>query len=312
MVKTKIGLALIGLGKIARDQHLPAIEADERFNLLATVSPDGASCGAPGFASLEQLLASRLEIEAVAICTPPAARAGLALRALDAGLHVLLEKPPGASMVEMRRLSDAIEQTPATVMTAWHSRENAAVDAARKWLGRQRVVGGSIIWKEDIRVWHPGQDWLLEANGFGVFDPAINAFSILTSLFPEAVLVEDAELSIPVNRAAAVAAGARLRLGSAEGPCIDCEFSILHEGEQQWDIAIETDQGQLLLANGGTRLAVNGQAVVAEPDQEYRRLYDRFASLIMSGNSSFDCTPLAIVEAIGQRGSRVETAAFYF
>jgi D-galactose 1-dehydrogenase/L-arabinose 1- dehydrogenase len=53
-----------------------------------------------------------------------------------------------------------------------------------------------LIWREDVRVWHPGQDWLLAAGGFGVFDPAINALSILTRVLPER-LAQSAELGIP-------------------------------------------------------------------------------------------------------------------
>ena len=43
-------------------------------------------------------------------------------------------------------------------------------------------------WKEDVRQWHPGQTWIWEAGGFGVFDPGINALSILTTLHPGAHL----------------------------------------------------------------------------------------------------------------------------
>ena len=58
--------------------------------------------------------------------------------------------------------------------------EEAAVKrAADKLVGKQ-VKTLQVTWKEDIRRWHPGQDWILAAGGFGIFDPGINAFSILT------------------------------------------------------------------------------------------------------------------------------------
>ena len=41
MTPQRIGV--IGLGRIAVDQHLPAIEGDARFALAATVNPSGAS-----------------------------------------------------------------------------------------------------------------------------------------------------------------------------------------------------------------------------------------------------------------------------
>ena len=42
-----------------------------------------------------------------------------------------------------------------------------------------------VTWKEDVRHWHPGQQWIWEAGGFGVFDPGINALSIVTKIMPD-------------------------------------------------------------------------------------------------------------------------------
>ena len=312
MVKNKIRLALVGLGKIARDQHLPALAGDERFDLCATVSPDLATCGVPSFADLDALIADGPKLDAVAICTPPGVRAELALRALGAGLHVLLEKPPGANTGEMARLHAAMKQAGTTLMTAWHSRENAAVDAARDWLAGREIWGGLVTWKEDVRVWHPGQDWLLEADGFGVFDPAINALSILTAILPDPLEVAEGELHVPANRGAPMEAAARLRCGGAEGATIACALSILHEGEQQWDIVIETDAGRLELRRGGTLLRIGGDLLVAEPDQEYPRIYDRFATLIAGRMSDFDYAPLGLVEGIASRAQRSVAPEFHF
>jgi D-galactose 1-dehydrogenase len=42
----------------------------------------------------------------------------------------------------------------------------------------------NVIWREDVRVWHPGQDWIWQPGGLGVFDPGINALSIITHILP--------------------------------------------------------------------------------------------------------------------------------
>ena len=84
-----IRIALVGLGKIARDQHVPAIAASQDFELAATVDPAGSAiAGVPAFGSLQTLLDSPVAIDAVALCTPPQARTALALEALRAGLDV--------------------------------------------------------------------------------------------------------------------------------------------------------------------------------------------------------------------------------
>ena len=66
---------------------------------------------------------------------------------------------------------------------------SAMVSDARAWLKGRTVTSGRISWRESARKWHPGQRWLWEAGGLGVFDPAINAFSILTALLPSPVVV---------------------------------------------------------------------------------------------------------------------------
>src|SRR5580658_1873212 len=90
---TAIRLAIVGLGKIARDQHLAAIAATAGIELAAVADPDAsaASAGVARFASLEELLAAAPGIDAVALCTPPQTRQALAAAALRAGKHVLLE-----------------------------------------------------------------------------------------------------------------------------------------------------------------------------------------------------------------------------
>ncbi len=99
-----IRLGLVGVGKIARDQHLPAIAADPRFELVATASHDGAIEGVAAHRSVAALIAGGHALDAVSICTPPAGRHALAAAAIEAGLHVMLEKPPAATLSEIADL----------------------------------------------------------------------------------------------------------------------------------------------------------------------------------------------------------------
>ena len=89
-------IALIGLGKIATDRHLPTIAADPGFTLagIADPRPDLGELGVPAFATWQEMFSAIPDIDAVAICTPPSVRHAIALEALAAGKHVLLEKPP--------------------------------------------------------------------------------------------------------------------------------------------------------------------------------------------------------------------------
>jgi D-galactose 1-dehydrogenase len=304
-----IRIAVVGLGKIARDQHLPALQANPAFALVATACPYGGLAeGVPGFATLADLLVAGIAVDAVAICTPPQVRHRLAAEALRNGLHVLLEKPPAATLSEAASLVDLAADAGSTVFAAWHSRFAAGVEPARKWLAGRKILNARITWREDVRVWHPGQAWIWQPGGFGVFDPGINALSIATRILPGAISLTDAELEFPANCDAPIAA--RLALQTATGAPIVADFDFRQTGPQTWDIEIETDAGTLLLSRGGAVLTLPGGARQAS-EAEYPALYARFAQLIGSGASEVDTAPLRLVADAFMRGRIVRTEPFH-
>jgi Predicted dehydrogenases and related proteins len=179
-----ISLAIVGLGKIARDQHIPSIARTTGIELVAIASRNASIEGIAHFATLDQLLADAPDIDAVALCTPPQVRHAQAAAALKAGKHVLLEKPPGATVSELEPLVAAARDGGRTLFATWHSRFAPAVEPARSFLVGRQIKSVVVEWKEDVRVWHPGQAWIWEPGGLGVFDPGINALSILTRILP--------------------------------------------------------------------------------------------------------------------------------
>lgn len=304
-----IRLALVGIGKIARDQHIPALAADGAFELVAAVSRSGGIAGLPCFADMAALAASGLAVDAVSLATPPQGRHAIAAAALDAGFHVMLEKPPGATVSEVADLAARAGARGLTLFATWHSREAASVDAARDWLAGRRIRSVRIDWKEDIRVWHPGQEWILQPGGLGVFDPGINALSIATAILPRPMLLRSARLEFPANRQAPIAA--QLALMSGDAP-VTVELDFLQTGPQSWDIAVETDAGRLLLAEGGQRMAVDGAETLAGANREYPRLYSRFAALVRDGRSDVDLSPFQLVADAFLLGERIEAPPFSF
>ena len=100
-------IAIVGFGKIARDQHVPAIAATEGVELAAIASRNASLAGVPHLSTLEQLLREGPPVDAVALCTPPQVRRAQAAMALAAGKHVMLEKPPGATVGEIKPLISA-------------------------------------------------------------------------------------------------------------------------------------------------------------------------------------------------------------
>ncbi|MFV3075055.1 Gfo/Idh/MocA family protein [Niveispirillum fermenti] len=287
-----IRLGLVGIGKIARDQHVPALANSGDFDLAATASRHGRVEGVESHSTVAAMLAARPDIRAVSLCTPPAGRFEQALDVIRAGRDLMLEKPPAATVSEVEALAQEARRQGTVLFTTWHSREAAEIDAARDWLAGRRIDAVRIRWMENIRQWHPGQDWILAAGGFGVFDPGINALSIATRILPSPLTVLDAVLEVPSNRASPIAAQIRFRTGDATG---DARLDFLQTGQQTWDIEVDTDAGMLRLGMGGSVLELPGEIPISGENQEYPRLYSRFAELVRSRQSDVDLRPLQFV-----------------
>lgn len=303
-------LALVGIGKIARDQHIPAISANPAWSLEAVVSRNATVDGTEHFETLDALLANRPDITTISLAIPPQPRFDYAAKALTAGRHVMLEKPPGQSLAECYTLEALARDAGVSIFASWHSRYADCVPNLKAWLAPRTIQRLSITWKEDVRRWHPDQDWIWEPGGMGVFDPGINALSILTEILPFRVHLSGATLEFPENRATPIAA--KLTFANPVGAEITAEFDWRQEGPQTWDIEIVTDHGRATLSMGGERLAIDGDPVKQGANHEYANLYARMADLLTSGESDMDLSPMIHVCDAFSLGRRLQTAPFHF
>ncbi|TWI33276.1 Gfo/Idh/MocA family protein [Paracoccus sulfuroxidans] len=304
------GLAIIGYGKIAREQHKPALDASPNWHLAATVDPVNRAEGVPAFTDLATFLREMPQVGAVALCTPPQVRFAVAREALLAGKHVLLEKPPGTTVSEVMTLRRIAADRGLSLFAAWHSQFAPGIPGARDWLAGRHVTGITVTWREDVRRWHPGQDWIFAPGGTGVFDPGINAYSILTHILPVALYTTEAELDFPANRDTPLAA--RLKMLSEDGAPVDLDFDFRETGVQTWDMQITTDDGVMQLSQGGATIIAGGRTIAAESSLsgEYDRIYTRFAQLIARGESDVDLAPFRHVADAMMLGRRKQTDAF--
>ncbi|KAF0172721.1 MAG: D-galactose 1-dehydrogenase [Rhodobacteraceae bacterium] len=301
-------IALVGIGKIAVDQHVPAIAASPDWELAATVSRKGSVDGVESFSDFAAFLAARPDVTVVSLCLPPVPRYDYAEAALLAGRHVMLEKPPGATLAEVHALQAMAAARGLTLYTTWHSRMAHAVAAAKAWLADKAVTRAHITWREDVRKWHPGQDWVFEPGGMGVFDPGVNALSILTEILPAPVHMTAATLEFPANRQTPIAA--QLRFSGN----VTADFDWRQTGPQTWDITVETDRGPMALRMGGNVLEIDGKVAGGENSimGEYPALYARMAELVAAGQSEVDLAPMVHVADALTLGRRVVVDSFDF
>ena len=304
-----INLAIVGVGKIVRDQHLPAVARNADYRLIAAASRHGTVDGIDNFKSIDEMLAAVPAIDAVSLCMPPQYRYEAAEKALSAGKHVFLEKPPGATLSEVADLEALAAAKGVSLFASWHSRYAPAVEAAKSFLAGTTIRSMRVIWKEDVRHWHPNQEWIWQAGGLGVFDPGINALSIVTHILPRPVFITAATLEFPENRDAPIAAA--MTFSDAKGLDLAAEFDWRQTGKQSWDIVAETDAGAMVLSAGGAKLAIDDKLVHEEPEQEYPMLYKRFAEIVKAGKSDVDLAPLRHVADAFMLGRRKFVEAFH-
>ena len=303
-----IRIAIVGFGKIAADQHVPAIQGNDRFELVASSSRSGKGVGQT-FTDWRELIRSVEGLEAVAITTPPEPRYDIARECLLAGLHCLLEKPPTTGTAEIADLDCLAQAQQRTLFTTWHAQHHATVDAAAQALAGKRIKSMTIHWHEDVHKWHPGQQWIWEPGGFGVFDPGINAFSIATRIFPGGLFVKSADLSVPRNAQTPIAAEITFSSPEADGPLTASLDWRRNEGEE-WAIALETTSGDVVrLEAGGEKLLLNGQASNDDGPGEYPDIYRAFVDLIDQRRSLVDVAPLRLVADCLLVGRRTEVEA---
>jgi predicted dehydrogenase len=298
-----IRIGIVGLGKIARDQHVPAIEANPRFALAATVNR-AAPASAINFTSYGEMLAAADGLDAVAITTPPGPRYAIARDCIEAGLHVLLEKPPTATLAEIDDLRERASRRGVSLFTTWHAQHNPAVQAAAALLAGKRVRDMAIVWHEDVDKWHPGQKWIWQAGGFGVFDPGINAFSIASMIFPGPLSVRRAALSFPHGSDTPIAADIDFASAASAG-ALSCSLDWRRTADEQWTIRVTTEDGMTVdLLEGGARLVVDGVERDVPGGGEYPDIYRSFAKLVDGGKSEVNAVPLRMVADCLLVGSR--------
>jgi len=304
-----IRLGLVGYGKIAQDQHVPAINANPGFELVSVATQGQPCAGVENFQSLSELLENGPAVDAIAFCTPPQGRFALVQQAIAAGKHVLVEKPPCATLGEAMALVSQAQQQGVTSFFAWHSRYAPGIEAARDWLSTRTLQSVQIDWKEDVRKWHPGQAWIWQPGGLGVFDPGINALSIVTHLLPLPLFVESADLRVPNNCQSPIAAS--IKLSDPQRLAVRAEFDFDHGHEELWSIEIRCAEGVLRLDNGGAVLSIDQVPQTVSQEGEYAAVYRHFQQLIGDKASDLDLQPLRLVADSFFVGSRTLVEPFY-
>lgn len=163
----KIAFAVVGCGHIGR-RHAEVIHANDEADLVALcdIRPREelaleAFADIPFFGSLESLLAARTAVDVICVCTPNGLHAEQGLRILDAGHHVVIEKPMALRRSDCERIIHKALNASRQVFCVMQNRYSPVVQwlkqvVAEDRLGDIHLVQLSCLWNRDERYYFAG------------------------------------------------------------------------------------------------------------------------------------------------------------
>jgi predicted dehydrogenase len=141
----KLRVGVIGCGSIAQHRHLPEYQANKNVELVAVCDSNEERANqiaekyeVEAYTNYEDLLSSGT-VDAVSVCTPNYLHAPISIAALNAGLHVLCEKPMSTSKQEAEAMIGAAKESGKKLMIAHNQRFVASHQRAR-----QLIASGEI------------------------------------------------------------------------------------------------------------------------------------------------------------------------
>jgi 1,5-anhydro-D-fructose reductase (1,5-anhydro-D-mannitol-forming) len=196
---------VVGIGDIAIRRVIPAIQAEPRSHLYGVVTRDPAKAAALQtrvWSSLDEALAdpgtradAANQALAVYIATPVFLHAPQTIRSLQAGMHVLCEKPLAMNYAEARSMLEASEDAGKTFGVAYYRRTYPKVRRAKQLL-EAGALGKPVLAELTCHSWLDGteseRNWLIDpakAGGGPLYDIASHRIDVLNYLFGQPMRV---------------------------------------------------------------------------------------------------------------------------
>jgi len=181
-----IKIGIIGCGKIAQVRHLPEymdnkdVEITGLYDLCYSRADEMAKkYGAKAYETYQQLLADP-EIDAVSVCAANSAHCEITVAALEAGKHVLCEKPMAITLEECEKMVDAADKTGNFLMIGHNQRLTKTHSIARRLI--QEDIIGEIITFNTVFGHGGPETWAIDSKNIWFFDKKTAAFGAMADL----------------------------------------------------------------------------------------------------------------------------------
>jgi predicted dehydrogenase len=192
----KRAIAIVGAGEIVNVAHLPAYRS-QRLEIRGIFDIDSARARAVAarhqlphvYSSLDQVLADPA-VEIVDIAVVPTEQPAIARAALDAGKHLLCQKPLAVELATARKLADAAEAAGRKLAVNQQLRWDEGIAAARAmvelgWIGEVTTVSFFVDVATDFSAW----TWLVESARLEIMYHSIHYLDAVRSIMGDPLRV---------------------------------------------------------------------------------------------------------------------------
>jgi 1,5-anhydro-D-fructose reductase (1,5-anhydro-D-mannitol-forming) len=297
---------VIGIGDISTRRVIPAIQAEPRSRLYGIVTRDPAKAttyAAKVWTTLDEALTDSA-IDAVYVASPVFLHAPQTIQSLNAGKHVLCEKPMAMNEIEARSMLAAAKQNRRKFAVAYYRRAYPKVQRAKQLL-EAGAIGQPVFAELTCHGWFDGKEydgsdrnrhWLVDpakAGGGPLYDIASHRIDVLNFLFGQPQRVS-AHLSNAVHHYD-VEDNATVMIDYASGVrgVVDVRW---HSHVKRDECRIRGTDGEMELSplNGPDLIYPGGQENLPVPQNVHLPLIENFvdaiegkAPLLASGDATF-------------------------
>ena len=181
---SRLAVGVVGAGWMATDYHVPAFGSHPQTQVVAFAERNDdrrstveGELSLPGYDGVSAMLAAH-DLDVVTICTPPSTHEEIFVAAVEAGCHVLCEKPLALSAESARRMVAAADEAGVVTQVGYLHRYYRNYERAVEILSNDLL--GDVV---EVTVAHhsapPSQSWY--------YDPALSGGGVARDLFPHSL-----------------------------------------------------------------------------------------------------------------------------
>jgi myo-inositol 2-dehydrogenase/D-chiro-inositol 1-dehydrogenase len=189
MAATALRVGFAGAGFIA-EVHARILGRDPRVRVEAVYDPDERAAATFALKTGAFLMPSSDDVigavDALYVCTPNALHADLAVRALDAGLHVFSEKPMATSLLDARRVADRARRARGAYQVGFNRRFASVYRVLKERIERGALVPTSALLKMNRgELQRPAWTGDAAVSGGFLYETPVHMLDMMRHLFGE-------------------------------------------------------------------------------------------------------------------------------